>query len=155
MQTSARVTGIEGSRELTVTWETDAGEQSVVVDKIIVSVGRAPLSAGFGLEASPVEVDDRGFIVVDEQLRTNVPGVFAAGDVVDTPQLAHVGFAEAIVVVKTILGEPVTPVDYEKVPWVVYSNPRSRGAGSPRSRRVSRATRSSSRPTGSPATPGP
>jgi dihydrolipoamide dehydrogenase len=123
VQTSARVTGIEGSRELTVTWETDAGEQSVVVDKIIVSVGRAPLSAGFGLEDSPVEVDDRGFIVVDGQLRTNVPGVFAAGDVVDTPQLAHVGFAEAIVVVKTILDEQVTPVDYGKVPWVVYSHP--------------------------------
>jgi dihydrolipoamide dehydrogenase len=123
VQTSARVTGIEGSRELTVTWETDAGEQSVVVDKIIVSVGRAPLSSGFGLEDSPVKVDDRGFIVVDDQMRTNVPGVFAAGDVVDTPQLAHVGFAEAIVVVKTILDEPVTPVDYGKVPWVVYSQP--------------------------------
>jgi dihydrolipoamide dehydrogenase len=123
VQTSARVTGIEGSRELTVTWETDAGEQSVVVDKIIVSVGRAPLSSGFGLEDSPVEVDERGFIVVDDQLRTNVPGVFAAGDVVDGPQLAHVGFAEAIVIVKTILEEPVTPVDYAKVPWVVYCQP--------------------------------
>jgi dihydrolipoamide dehydrogenase len=123
VQTSARVTGIEGSRELTVTWETDAGEQSVVVDKIIVSVGRAPLSSGFGLEDSPVKIDDRGFIVVDDQLRTNVPGVFAAGDVVDSPQLAHVGFAEAIVIVKTILEEPVTPVDYGKVPWVVYSQP--------------------------------
>ncbi|MDQ1429779.1 MAG: dihydrolipoamide dehydrogenase [Actinomycetota bacterium] len=123
VQTSARVTGIEGSRELTVTWETDAGEQSVVVDKIIVSVGRAPLSSGFGLEGSPVKIDERGFIVVDDQLRTNVPGVFAAGDVVDSPQLAHVGFAEAIVIVKTILGEPVTPVDYGKVPWVVYSQP--------------------------------
>ena len=123
VQTSARVTGIEGSRELTVTWETDAGEQSAVVDKIIVSVGRAPSSAGFGLEKSEVEVDDRGFVVVDGQLRTNVAGVYAAGDVVDTPQLAHVGFAEAIVIVKTILGEPVTPVDYGKVPWVVYSQP--------------------------------
>jgi dihydrolipoamide dehydrogenase len=123
VQTSARVTGIEGSRELTITWETDAGEQSVVVDKIIVSVGRAPLSAGFGLEASDVVVDDRGFVVVDDQLRTNVAGVYAAGDVVDTPQLAHVGFAEGIVIVKTVLGEPVTPVDYGKVPWVVYSHP--------------------------------
>jgi len=123
VQTSARVTGIEGAHELTVTWETDLGEHSIVVDKIIVSVGRAPASAGFGLEESAVEIDDRGFIVVDQQLRTNVPGVFAAGDVVDTPQLAHVGFAEAIVVVKTILEEPVTPIDYEKVPWVVYSQP--------------------------------
>jgi dihydrolipoamide dehydrogenase len=123
VQTSARVTGIEGANELTVTWETDAGEHSVVVDKIIVSVGRAPSSSGFGLEESGVAIDDRGFVVVDDQLRTNVVGVFAAGDVVDTPQLAHVGFAEAGVIVKTILDEPVTPVDYEKVPWVVYSQP--------------------------------
>jgi dihydrolipoamide dehydrogenase len=62
-------------------------------------------------------------VVVDEQMRTAVDGVFAAGDVVDTPALAHVGFAEAIVIVKTILGETVAPIDYEKVPWVVYSHP--------------------------------
>ena len=123
VHTSARVTGIEGATELTITWEADSGEQSVVVDKIIVSVGRAPRSAGFGLETSGVEIDDRGFIKVDGQLRTNIPGVYAAGDVVDTPALAHVGFAEAIVIVKTILGEPVTPIDYGKVPWVVYSHP--------------------------------
>lgn len=123
VNTSARVTGIEGANELTVTWETDSGESSVVVDKIIVSVGRAPRSAGFGLETSNVEVDDRGFVVVDDLMRTNVDGVFAAGDVVDTPALAHVGFAEAIVIVKGILGEAVTGVDYDKVPWVVYSHP--------------------------------
>jgi dihydrolipoamide dehydrogenase len=123
VHTSARVTGIEGSSELTVTWETDGAESSVVVDKIIVSIGRAPLSAGFGLESSPVEVDDRGFVVVDGLMRTNVDGVFAAGDVVDTPALAHVGFAEAVVIIKTILGEAATPVDYEKVPWVVYTHP--------------------------------
>jgi dihydrolipoamide dehydrogenase len=123
VQAGARVTGIEGARELTVTWEAGNGEQSVTVDKLIVSVGRAPCSSGFGLQGSGVNVDDRGYVVVDEQMRTSLPGVFAAGDVVDTPQLAHVGFAEAIVVVKTILGEPVTPIDYEKVAWVVYCQP--------------------------------
>jgi len=123
VHTSARVTGIEGATELTVTWETDAGEGSAVVDTIIVSVGRAPRSGGIGLEGSGVEIDDRGFVVVDEQLRTGVAGVYAAGDVVDTPALAHVGFAEAVVIVKTIIGESVTPIDYGKVPWVVYSHP--------------------------------
>jgi dihydrolipoamide dehydrogenase len=123
VQTSARVTGIEGSRELTITWETAAGEQSVTVDKIVVSVGRYPCSSGFGLEGSGVSLDNGGHVVVDDHLRTGVPGVFAAGDVVDTPQLAHVGFAEAIVIVKTILDEPVTPIDYEKVAWVVYCQP--------------------------------
>jgi dihydrolipoamide dehydrogenase len=123
VHTGARVTGSAGARELTITWDGDAGEQSVTVDKIVVSIGRYPLSQGFGLEASGVETDDRGYIVVDDQMRTAVPGVFAAGDVVDTPQLAHVGFAEGIVIIKTILDEPVTPVDYDKVPWVVYCQP--------------------------------
>jgi dihydrolipoyl dehydrogenase len=123
VHTGARVTGIEGARELTITWDSDAGEQSVTVDKIVVSIGRYPLSQGFGLEASGVETDERGYVVVDDQMRTAVPGVFAAGDVVDTPQLAHVGFAEGIVIIKTILDEPVTPVDYDKVPWVVYCQP--------------------------------
>jgi dihydrolipoamide dehydrogenase len=118
----ARLTGIEGTRELTVSWDAGSGEESATVDKVIVSVGRSPLTQGIGLEHG-VAIDDRGFVVVDEQLRTNVAGVFAAGDVVNTPQLAHVGFAEAIVVVKTILGEPVTPIDYGKVPWVVYCSP--------------------------------
>jgi len=129
IHTSARVTGIEGSRELTVTWETDAGEASAVVDKIVVSIGRYPVSSGFGLEGSGVEVDGRGYVVVDGLMRTRVPGVFAAGDVVDTPQLAHVGFAEAIVIVKTILGEPVGPVDYDKVAWVVYCQPEVAWSG--------------------------
>jgi dihydrolipoamide dehydrogenase len=123
VQAGARLTGIEGARELTLTWDAGAGEQSTTVDKLIVSVGRAPNSADIGLDGSGVHVDDRGFVVVDGNLRTSLPGVYAAGDVVDTPALAHVGFAEAIVLVKTILGEPVTPVDYEKVPWVVYSQP--------------------------------
>jgi dihydrolipoamide dehydrogenase len=122
VHTDARVTGIEGSRELTVSWDAGAGEQSVTVDKVIVSVGRGPRSQGVGLEGV-VDIDDRGFVVVDEQMRTNVDGVFASGDVVATPQLAHIGFAESIVVVKTILGEPVTPIDYGKVPWVVYCQP--------------------------------
>ena len=119
----ARLTGIEGARELNITWEAASGEQSAVVDKIIVSIGRGPRTSGFGLESSAIKLDEHGFVVVDGQLRTDVPGVFAAGDVVDTPQLAHVGFAEAMVIVKTILGEPVSPVDYEKVPWVVYCHP--------------------------------
>ena len=119
----ARVTGIEGARELVVTWEAGEQENSATVDVVIVSVGRAPSSSGIGLESAGVNVDDRGFVVVDAQMRTNVEGVFAGGDVVDTPALAHVGFAEAIVIVKTILGEAVVPVDYGKVPWGIYTQP--------------------------------
>jgi dihydrolipoamide dehydrogenase len=60
---------------------------------------------------------------VDELMRTNVAGVYAVGDCTPGPQLAHVGFAEAIVAIKTILGEPVVPVDYDRVPWGIYCHP--------------------------------
>jgi dihydrolipoamide dehydrogenase len=77
-----------------------------------------------------VVVDERGFVVTDGYMRTGEPGVFAVGDVVAaTPQLAHVGFAEGIVIVKTILGEPVVPVDYGRVPWAIYCHPEVAYAG--------------------------
>jgi dihydrolipoamide dehydrogenase len=123
VHTGVKVTGIEGSNELTVTFETPEGAQAVVVDKVIVSIGRRPRSEGVGLAESGVEVDERGFVRVDGYLRTSVPGIYAVGDVVDSPQLAHVGFAEAIVAIKTILGEPAEPVDYDKVPWGIYCHP--------------------------------
>ena len=80
----------------------------VVVDAVIVSVGRRPLSDGLVADGAGVEVDERGFVVVDEWMRTSADGVFGVGDVVGTPQLAHVGFAEAILVIKQILGEPAS-----------------------------------------------
>jgi dihydrolipoamide dehydrogenase len=129
VQEGARITGIDGGRELTVSWETGSGEQSVDVDKVIVSIGRAPLSNGIGLETAGVGVDDRGYVVVNERLETSVDGVFAVGDVIDAPQLAHVGFAEGIAVVKTVLGEQPTPIDYEKVPWVIYCRPEVASCG--------------------------
>jgi dihydrolipoamide dehydrogenase len=123
VQEGARVTSIEGTRELTVAWDAGNGEQSVAVDKVIVSIGRAPLSRNIGLEDIGVAIDERGYVVVDEMLRTSVDGVFAAGDVIDAPQLAHVGFAEGITLVKHILGEAPPPIDYDKVPWVIYCRP--------------------------------
>ncbi|NNN11270.1 MAG: FAD-dependent oxidoreductase, partial [Acidimicrobiaceae bacterium] len=73
--------------------------------------------------ASSVQVDQRGFVLVDEYMRTSEPGVFAIGDLIATPQLAHVGFAEAVLAIKTILGEAALPVDYAKVPWCIYTHP--------------------------------
>jgi dihydrolipoamide dehydrogenase len=123
LHTSARVTNIEGARELAVRFDASDGSHDVVVDKVVVSVGRRPRSEGINLEASGVVVDDRGFIQVDPQMRTSIPEVYAVGDVVDSPQLAHVGFAEAIVAIKTIAGEDAVPVDYDKVPWGIYCHP--------------------------------
>lgn len=103
--------------------------QSVTVDVVVVSVGRRPFSDGLFGSQSTVEVDGRGFVVVDEFMRTSEPGVYAVGDLVATAQLAHVGFAEAIVAIKSILGERVIPVDYLKVPWCIYTHPEVAFAG--------------------------
>jgi dihydrolipoamide dehydrogenase len=104
------------------------GEQ-VVVDTVIVSVGRRPLSDELLAEGTGVSVDERGFVVVDEWMRTSADGVYAAGDLVATPQLAHVGFAEAMLIVKQILGETAVPVNYGAVPWGIYCHPEVAFAG--------------------------
>ncbi|HXX88764.1 MAG TPA: dihydrolipoyl dehydrogenase [Acidimicrobiales bacterium] len=102
--------------------------ESVAVDAVVVSVGRRPRGEGLLAEGTGVRVDERGFVVVDEYMRAG-EGIWAVGDLVDTPQLAHVGFAEAIVAIKTILGEPAVPVDYGRVPWAVYCHPEVAFAG--------------------------
>ncbi len=100
------------------------GGEDVTVDMVVMSVGRRPRTEGLLAEGTGVEINDRGFVVADGHQRTANPHVYAVGDVVaNTPQLAHVGFAEAIVAIKDILGEPSVPVDYDRVPWAIYSNP--------------------------------
>jgi dihydrolipoamide dehydrogenase len=101
-----------------------AGEQTFDVEAVVVSVGRRPRTEGLVADQVGVEMDGRGFVVADEYQRTAVDGVWAVGDIVaGTPQLAHVGFAEAMVAVKGMLGEPVVPVDNSKVPWAIYCHP--------------------------------
>jgi dihydrolipoamide dehydrogenase len=124
LQTGIKVTGsrrVDDGIELG--FEGKNGEERITVDQVVVSVGRRPQSVGIGLDEAGVKVDERGYVVVDGNLRTNVDGVFAVGDVVATPQLAHVAYAESLVVVKTILGEQPAPVDYDKVPWGIYCHP--------------------------------
>jgi len=103
--------------------------ESVTVDMVVMSVGRRPLAETLGLDNTAVEVDERGFVVVDDHLRTGEDGVYALGDLVNTPQLAHVGFAEAVVAVKDMLGEKPVPVDHKKVPWCIYCFPEVAFAG--------------------------
>jgi dihydrolipoamide dehydrogenase len=95
-----------------------------------VSVGRRPRTEGLVAPGSGVTIDERGFVVADATMRTSADGVWAVGDVVaGTPQLAHVAFAESIVVVKSILGEPTAAVDYSRVPWAIYCHPEVAFAG--------------------------
>jgi dihydrolipoamide dehydrogenase len=120
--TNAKVTGHTPGKNGT-TLHLD-GVDDVQVEMVIVSVGRRPRTEGLLGDATCVELDERGFVVADEYMRTAAPNVFAVGDVVaGTPQLAHVGFAEAIVAIKTILGEATVPVNYDRVPWAIYTNP--------------------------------
>jgi dihydrolipoamide dehydrogenase len=97
--------------------------ESIDVQTVVVSVGRRPLSDGLGLDGTKVEVSERGHVVVDDWCRTAEPGVYALGDLIATPALAHVGFAEGILVIQDILGEDPVPVDYGKVPWCIYCHP--------------------------------
>jgi dihydrolipoamide dehydrogenase len=103
--------------------------ESIEVDAVVVSVGRRPYADELGLDNSGVVVDERGFVEVDEYCRTGEEGVFAVGDLIDTPQLAHVGYAEAILVVKQALGEAALPVQYDRVPWAIYCHPEVAFAG--------------------------
>jgi dihydrolipoamide dehydrogenase len=112
-----------GKKSVTVPFTGKNGEGQLEVDIVVVSVGRSPRSEGSGFREQGVTVDDRGFIAVDGSMRTSLDEVYAVGDVVAGPQLAHVAFAEAIVAVKTMLGESPAPVDYGKVPWGIYCHP--------------------------------
>jgi dihydrolipoamide dehydrogenase len=106
------------------------GDERVEVDVVLVSVGREPLTSGIGLEEVGVALD-RGFVTVDPvTMETNVPGVYAVGDIVaGTPQLAHAGFAEGIAAVTHIATGSPAPVDYRAVPLVVYTHPEVASVG--------------------------
>jgi dihydrolipoamide dehydrogenase len=108
----------------------DLGEGGTLeVDKVVVSVGRRPNTDDLGLDGTAVKLDDRGFVAVDENCRTGEDRVWAVGDCIATPALAHVGFAEGILAINDILGEPVVPVDYGRVPWCIYCHPEVAFAG--------------------------
>lgn len=112
-----------GADGVTVRYTDAKGNQALTVESIVVSVGRRPRSEHVGYLEHGVMLDERGFVTVDRRMRTSVSGIYAVGDLVATPQLAHVAFAEAIVAIKTMLGEDPAPVDYARVPWGIYCHP--------------------------------
>ena len=122
---SCKVTKIDGN---VVTYvDAEGGEHTVSGDKILVSVGRRPVTAGFGLGTLGVEMN-RGGIKVDNKMRTNVPGVFAAGDVTGFSLLAHTASREGEVVVNNLTGREDS-MRYDAIPGVVYTNPEISGVG--------------------------
>ncbi|MFL6182553.1 MAG: dihydrolipoyl dehydrogenase [Actinomycetes bacterium] len=101
---------------------------SLEADLLLVAVGRGPVSADLGYEDVGVAMD-RGFVTVDEYCRTSVANVFAVGDLIPTPQLAHVGFGEGILVAEQIGGLDPHPIDYAGVPRITYSEPEVASVG--------------------------
>jgi dihydrolipoamide dehydrogenase len=104
------------------------GGKTLDADLMLVAVGRGPVSEGLGFEAAGVATE-RGFVKVDEYCRTSVPTISAVGDVVPTLQLAHVGFAEGILVAERVGGLDPAPIDYDGVPRITYSDPEVASVG--------------------------
>ncbi len=97
-------------------------------DVLLVAVGRGPTSANLGYEAQGIKMD-RGYVLVDDKCRTNIPGIWAVGDLIPTLQLAHVGFAEGILVAEEIAGLKPRAINYDGVPRVTYSEPEVASVG--------------------------
>lgn len=108
--------------KVAVKYEDKDGVHKAEFDKLIVSIGRVPNSASVGPDAVGLKVDARGFIEVDEYCRTNLPNVFAIGDVVRGPMLAHKSSEEGVAVAELIAGQQ-SHVNLETVPWVIYTSP--------------------------------
>ena len=127
--------------------------KTIEAEMLLVAVGRGPVSAGLGYEEVGVEVD-RGFVKVDAYCQTNIPTISAVGDLIATPQLAHVGFGEGILVAERLAGLPVVPIDYAGVPRVTYSQPEVASVGLTEAQAVEKygAERVKTPPTTSPAT---
>ena len=115
----------KGAAGVTVTLEDGTTHTA---DVLLVAVGRGPVTAGIGYEEQGITMD-RGYITVDDKCRTNVPGIWAVGDIIPTLQLAHVGFAEGIMVAEEIAGLHPRPINYDGVPKVTYSEPEVASVG--------------------------
>ncbi|NYJ07616.1 dihydrolipoyl dehydrogenase [Petropleomorpha daqingensis] len=130
-----RKVGFELGAKVTKVQTTDDGVRvelengkALEAELLLVAVGRGPVSEGLGYEEAGVTTE-RGFVLVDEYCRTTVPTISAVGDLIPTLQLAHVGFAEGILVAERLAGLEVRPIDYAGVPRITYSDPEVASVG--------------------------
>ena len=124
IQLGVKVGEVKSSKKGVSVAYTDAkGEaKTLEVDKLIVSIGRVPNTIGLGADAVGLKLDERGAIVVDDECKTNLPGVWAIGDVVRGPMLAHKAEEEGVAVAERIAGQH-GHVDFNTIPWVIYTSP--------------------------------
>jgi dihydrolipoamide dehydrogenase len=130
VHTKAKLESVKpGAAGVEVAFQTEKGElQTITADKVLMATGRAPNTSNIGLEKLGVAMD-RGFVKVDDFMQTSVPGVYAVGDVVPTPLLAHVAFQEGIVAVEKIAGKNPKPINYDHVPNCTYCDPQIASVG--------------------------
>ncbi len=124
IQLGVRITEVKaGKKGVRVAYTSAKGEdKSLEVDKLIVSIGRVPNTTGLNADAVGLKLDERGAVVVDGDCRTNLPGVWAVGDVVRGPMLAHKAEEEGVAVAERMAGQH-GHVDFDLVPWVIYTSP--------------------------------
>jgi len=127
--TGTRVKSIDAQKDmLKVTVESDTGEQTLEADKVLVAVGRRPNTHGNGFEEIGLDIDERGFIRVNEKRQTNVPHIYAIGDITGDPMLAHKATHEGKVAAEVICGEPAA-FDTSIIPAVIFTDPEIAWAG--------------------------
>ena len=124
IQLGVKISGVKSDKKSVVVSYADAkgDAQVLTVDALIVSIGRVPHTGGLNTEAIGLKLDDRGFISVDDECRTNVPNVWAIGDVVRGPMLAHKAEEEGVAVAERIAGQH-GHVNFNTIPWVIYTSP--------------------------------
>ena len=113
---------------LTIT-DAKGGSQTLEAERVLSAIGRVPLVDDLGLETAGVKLTDRGFIGVDRQMRTNVEGIYAIGDVAGPPLLAHKGSHEGIACIEGIHGDPHAGIDYNNIPNCTYCHPEVASVG--------------------------
>ncbi|CAG9619879.1 dihydrolipoyl dehydrogenase [Sutcliffiella rhizosphaerae] len=127
--TKAMAKGVEETEAgVKVTIEVKGEEQTIDADYVLVTVGRRPNTDELGLEQVGVEMTDRGVVKIDKQCRTSVPNIYAIGDIVDGPPLAHKASYEGKIAAEAIAGEP-SEIDYLGIPAVVFSEPELASVG--------------------------
>ena len=116
---------VKNKKDVTITLEDG---KSLTAELLMVAVGRGPVSENIGYQEQGITMD-RGYVLVDDKCRTNIPGIWAVGDLIPTLQLAHVGFAEGILVAEEIAGLNPRPINYDGIPRVTYSDPEVASVG--------------------------
>ncbi|HEX6042464.1 dihydrolipoyl dehydrogenase [Longimicrobium sp.] len=118
----------KGSVKLTIT-DAKGATQVVEAERVLSAIGRVPLVEDIGLEKAGVKMTDRGFIAIDRQMKTNVPGIYAIGDVAGPPLLAHKGSHEGVACVEAIHGDPHAGINYANIPNCTYCHPEVASVG--------------------------